>query len=223
MKNTTFFEQLKSIFLSGFFAIFPITATIVVVNFLYKTCAPLIAPLKILLPPTLREIPGSEFLITILIIMIVGILVRFFIINPIIHYLEHIIAKIPFIKSIYSAAKAVVDFFAISQEEQAARKVVLINFPRKEYSNVAFLLGSAQAYKQYLPSTDEEYVRVFLPTSPTPGTGYFLILPRSEVIETNLTFEEAIKIIVSCGVIAPDSAHIPMQQRLEDHHKGPLT
>jgi uncharacterized membrane protein len=154
--------------------------------------------------------------LVIFIIFLIGIFVKIFVITPLVHSAERIISKIPFINSIYSAAKALVDFFNIPESEHFSRKVVLIPYPRPDSYAIAFLLGSANSFKQLLPEKDDqERFRVFMPTSPTPGTGFFFVLPKSEIIDTDITFEEAIKLIVSCGLIAPES----LKYNLDDKNK----
>ncbi len=217
MKKNTLLYRVKSIFFNGFFAIFPITATIFVLNFIYKVSSRWLTPLRDLEPEMLQRIPGSEIILVILIIFFIGILVKIFVISPLIHSIERIIAKIPFINSIYSAAKALTDFFNVPEPEHFSRKVVLIQYPRPDSYAIAFLLGSAYIFEKLLPeqSNQEEKFRVFMPTSPTPGTGFFFILPRSEIIDTDITFEEAIKLIVSCGLIAPESLKLNLDKHQE--------
>lgn len=204
------FSYLKSIFLSGLFSLIPITATIVIVHFCYTLIARWLKPLRAIEPEVLQHIPGSEFIIITMIIFGIGLLLKLFIVEPLIHKVEKIITHIPIIRSIYSAAKTMVDFFNVPDPIHAKRKVVLIEFPRKGCYNLAFLLGPAsggfrELISKHSADTQEAYCRVFMPNSPNPTTGYFFLLPASEVIDTDITFEEAIKTIVSCGLITPPS------------------
>ncbi|MCK4265325.1 DUF502 domain-containing protein [Candidatus Babeliales bacterium] len=213
MENKGFFSRLfsatKSLFLNGLFAILPFAATIFFITFAYNFMTRWLAPLRRLEPTILQQIPGSEFILFIIFIMLVGILLRFLIIHPIIHWGEKIIRKIPIINSVYSGAKTLVDFFNFPDATNVERKVVLIKYPKNEYYNIAFLLGTAaNTFEPLIPEDQrkpEEYFKVFMPNTPNPSSGYFFILPKSELIETNISFEEAIKTIVSCGLIAPES------------------
>ncbi len=201
---------IKTLFLNGLFTILPIAVTFFILHWTYTTLARWLYPLRVMEPQILQKIPGSEFIIITLIIIFFGILLKIFIVAPLIHYFERIIAKIPIINSIYSAAKTLVDFFNVPDPSSIERKVVLIRYPNQKFYNIAFLLGSAKESFQNLIPPDkrvegEEYVKIFMPNSPNPSSGYFFILPKSETIETNISFEEAIKTVVSCGLITPES------------------
>ncbi|MCK4651388.1 DUF502 domain-containing protein [Candidatus Babeliales bacterium] len=200
------FSFLKSLFLNGLFTILPITATIFFMHFTYNLLVGWLYPLKKMEPLFLQKIPGAEIIIVTLLILLIGALVKLLIITPIIHRIEKIIAKIPLIRTIYSSAKIVVNFFNIPDPTHTRKKVVLIQFPKKGYYNIAFLLESAQDnFKKLIPDDEKKYVKIFMPNSPTPATGYFFILPEDEIIPTDITFEEAIQTIVSCGLITPET------------------
>ena len=215
MRIFTIFEKIfsfiKSLFFNGLFAILPITATIVLTHFSYQLLVTWLQPLKKLEPLFLQKVPGAEIILFVLILLLIGALVKLFIIHPIIHKVEKIIGKIPLIRTVYSSAKTVVTFFDVPKKSKAKnRKVVLIQFPKKGYYNIAFLLESAENnFKKIIntkePQDNRKFFKIFMPNSPTPATGYFLIVPEDEIIYTDITFEEAIKTIVSCGLINPTS------------------
>ncbi|MFH1461845.1 MAG: DUF502 domain-containing protein [bacterium] len=215
MKKMKTFEKItgaiKSLFLSGLFTILPITATIFLVHFTYNLLSHWLIPLKKFIPILFHNIPGIEFILVTLLIFIIGMIAKILIIAPIIHYFEKLISKIPLIRTIYSAVKTLAQFFNISNIKQVGKKVILIQFPREGFYNIAFLLESAENDFQHLipmPAKEKatkKYFRVFMPNSPNPASGYFLILPEDEIIHTDMTFEEAIKTIVSCGIITPES------------------
>ena len=206
-----FISTLKLLFLKGFFLIFPISITLFILHFSYNLISNWTKPFRKFIPNTLLNIPEIEIILIVLFIIFIGILVKIFILSPIIHfYFEKLISKIPLIRTIYSAAKTLVDFFNVPNLKSSRQKVVLIQFPKKGYFNLAFQLESVENdYAKILPKTGEfsekKYFKVFMPNSPNPASGYFLLLPEDEIIQTNLTFEEAIKAIVSCGIITPES------------------
>lgn len=206
----TFFSWIKSLFLSGLFTILPITATVFFILFTYNLLASWFQPLKKIEPYFLQKIPGSEIIVVTIIILLVGALVKLFVITPIIHKIERIIKKIPIIRAVYSSAKTVANFFNVPDPAHTHRKVILVQFPKKGYYNIAFLLSSAEHdFKNIIAKTDEEktkkYYKVFMPNSPTPATGYFFILSEDDIIHTDITFEEAIKTVVSCGLVTPET------------------
>jgi uncharacterized membrane protein len=206
------FSRLKSIFLSGLFTLIPIAATLFFINFLYNVVVKVIAPLRAIEPAFLRAIPGVEFVLIIFLILGLGIALKAFFVHEIVRYFEGHVARIPLIRIVYSAAKMLVNFFKMPAAHIGVeRKVVLIPYPKKGQYHLAFLLESAEhTYEPIIPDkfkdyAGQRYVKVFMPNSPNPTSGYFFIMPQDEVIPTNLSFEEAIKTLVSCGLITPES------------------
>lgn len=202
---------LKSVFLSGLFTILPIAFTLFALNITYGFIYRSLGPLRRLLPSMLSTIPGSEFILATLLLIALGTLLRLLFIGSVVQIVEDLVIKIPFVRPIYSSAKMVVDFFRLSEKNSASKKVVLIQYPRKENYHLAFLLDTADDnYDKLIPESKknysgEKYLKVFMPHSPNPTSGYFFILPADEVIHTDITFEEAVKTLVSCGLITPDS------------------
>lgn len=198
-------SALRSLFVRGLFTLFPIITTIIITHAGYATIARWVAPLKKYAPHAVAHVPGVEFALVIIFIIIVGALLRLFIVAPIIHYGERLIDKIPLVRIVYSSTKILVDFFNMSRPDSEAQQVVLVPYPYKGCYHIAFLLGPAEYLVPSLPPLNpgDEYCKVFMPNSPNPTTGYFFILPRSEVLLTNLSFEDAIKATVSCGIYTP--------------------
>jgi uncharacterized membrane protein len=203
-------SKLKSLFLSGLFTILPIILTVFVVTFTYELLSRWLKPLQKIQPLLLKKIPGSEIVIITILIIVLGILLKFLLISPLVKAIEAFIGKIPIVRTIYSSSKTLVDFFNVPDPTTVKRKVILIEFPRKGLYNIAFLLESAtDGFEKLIPEKDktpgEKYYKVFMPNSPNPTSGYFLIIPEHEITHTNMTFEEAIKTVVSCGLITPES------------------
>ena len=118
---------------------------------------------------------------------------------------ESMLGRIPFVKSIYSSVKQVSDTL-LSDPGNAFRKALLVEFPHQGSWTIAFLTGTpAPAVAAHLA---EEHVSVYVPTTPNPTSGYFMIVPRSRVRELDMTVDEALKYMISMGVVAP-RAHAP--------------
>jgi uncharacterized membrane protein len=204
--------MIKTLFLSGLFTIIPIAATIFFINFIYGFFSHVIEPLRNVEPSFLQKIPGSEFALVMLLILVTGIIIKIFIVHSIVHYLERLIVKIPLVRIVYSSAKTMVNFFKTPERTQIfEKKVVLIPYPKKGQYHLAFLLEPAyDTYEKIIPTSvkhysEERYCKVFMPNSPNPTSGYFFIMPEDDVIPTNITFEEAIKALASCGLITPET------------------
>ena len=133
-------------------------------------------------------------------------MLRIFILKSLISRIENLITRIPLIRPIYSSAKVLVDWMNEPNPTTAEKTVVLIEFPRKGCYNIAFLLQSARNnFETLLPESERQhdYYKVFMPNSPNPSSGFFLIVRRDEIIDTDISFEDAIKTIVSCGIYTP--------------------
>ncbi|MBY0353761.1 DUF502 domain-containing protein [Candidatus Babeliales bacterium] len=202
----------RSLFLNGLFTIIPIALTVFVIKFTYDFAFRLLEPLREFGPESFHRMYGSEFIVVTVFILLLGFVLKIVIVHSVVHYFERLIVKIPFIRIVYSSAKMLVDFFRMSKKGNVkSREVVLITYPRPGNYHLAFLLEPADdSYQKIIPNhlkktPDERFYKVFMPNSPNPTTGYFFILPESDLIHTNITFEEAVKTLVSCGLITPES------------------
>lgn len=204
-------HALQSLFLSGLFTIIPLAATIFFIGFAYNFLARILQPLHQIEPQILKQIPGSQFIIVMVLILLIGGVLKVFIVHSIVGYFESLIVRIPFIRIVYSSVKTLVDFFKLSEKDYSKKKVVLIPYPQKGQYHLAFLLESAEhTYQQLLPESQrgapgEVFYKVFMPNSPNPSSGYFFIMSEHDIIHTDISFEEAIKAIVSCGLVTPKS------------------
>lgn len=203
--------HVKSAFWGGLFTVIPLAATLFFVSFLYGFLKKHLLPLRLLEPVVLQKIPGSEFVLVMLVIIAIGVIVKVFVAHKIIHYSEQLINRIPLVRIVYSSSKILVDFFKMSGKATVQKRVVLIPYPRLGQFHIAFLLDSAeQTYQGIIPenfkhSPGEKYFKVFMPNSPNVTAGYFFIMPESEIIYTDISFEDAIKTLVSCGLMTPES------------------
>lgn len=227
-KIKNIFSALKHFFLTGLFTVIPIAATIFFLSFAYHTIARCLDPLRHLEPLFLQKIPGSEFVVVTILIIILGIILKVFILHSIIHHFEKVIARIPLVRIVYSSAKILVDFFKSPGANAHKKKVVLIPYPKKGQYHLAFLLEPAQDnFQKLIPEEmkhykEEKYYKVFMPNSPNVTGGYFFIMPEDDIIHTDITFEEAIKTLVSCGLTTPESLKridLPPPHTLKDFNQ----
>jgi uncharacterized membrane protein len=152
------------------------------------------------------DIPGLGVVLAFLILFVTGVIAANFAGARLILAWEAVLGRIPFVKSIYSSVKQVSDTL-LSSKGNAFRKALLVEFPREGSWTIAFLTGTpAASVAPYLP---DEHVSVYVPTTPNPTGGYFLMLPRSQVRELDMTVDEALKYIISMGVVAPRGSVVP--------------
>lgn len=147
-----------------------------------------------------RDIPGFGVILTFAIVLITGLVATNFFGMQLIALWEKLLQRVPVVKSIYSSVKQVSDTL-FSDSGNAFRKAVLVQFPREGAWTIAFLTGTPGGDVAHHLQGD--YVSVFVPTSPNPTSGYFLMMPKAEVIELDMSVDEALKYIISMGVVAP--------------------
>jgi len=146
------------------------------------------------------HVPGLGVLVSFLLLLFTGMLAANFLGARLIRFWEAVLGRIPVVKSIYSSVKQVSDTL-LSETGNAFRKALLVEFPHEGSWTIAFMTGSpASAVQAHLK---EEHVSVYVPTTPNPTSGYFIIVPRSKVRDLDMTVDEALKYIISMGVVAP--------------------
>jgi len=146
------------------------------------------------------DIPGLGLVVAFVILLVTGVVAANFFGQRLIGAWERLLGRIPFVKSIYSSVKQVSDTL-LSDKGNAFRKALLVEFPRPGSWTIGFLTGTpASAIAPHLPG---DHVSVYVPTTPNPTGGYFLMLPRAQVRELDMTVDEALKYIISMGVVVP--------------------
>ncbi len=145
-------------------------------------------------------IPGLGALLTLLVVFLTGLVTTNIVGQKLVRFWEGVLARIPVVKSIYYSVKQVSDTL-FSGSGVAFRKVLLVRYPHPEAWSVAFQTGHpARDVADMLP---DEHVGVFIPTTPSPVNGFFFFVRRKDVIELDMNVDEALKYIVSMGVVAP--------------------
>ena len=146
------------------------------------------------------DIPGVGAILTLLIIVLTGLLATNFIGQRLVVWWELLLARIPVVNSIYHSVKQVSDTL-FSSSGNAFRKALLIEYPRRGTWTIAFLTGKPGG--EVLRHLDGEHVSVYVPTTPNPTSGFFLMLPITDVIELEMSVDTALKYVISMGVVAP--------------------
>jgi uncharacterized membrane protein len=146
------------------------------------------------------HIPGFGVLLSFVILIVTGAIAANFAGARLIAMWESLLTRIPFVKSIYSSVKQVSDT-VLSDQGTAFRKALLVEFPRPGCWTIAFLTGAPTGeVAGHLPG---EHISVYVPTTPNPTGGYFIMVPKASVRELDITVDEALKYIISMGVVTP--------------------
>jgi len=174
-----------------------------------------------------RHVPGLGALLTVIVIFATGVLATNFLGQRLVRIWEGLLSRIPIVRTIYSSVKQVSDTL-LSPQGNAFRKALLVEYPRKGSWTIGFLTGTpaqevqqrvAQAATVFEPDAGSgaEMVSIYVPTTPNPTSGFFLMMRKDETIELDMSVDEALKYIVSMGVVAP-----PVRNRAAGL-RGPLT
>ncbi|MUI12975.1 DUF502 domain-containing protein [Massilia dura] len=195
---------MRKCFLTGLLVLVPLAITAWVLNIIIGTLdqSLLFVPER-WQPRTLVgfEIPGFGAILTILIVFVVGLLANNLIGNYVLKLWEKLLHRIPVVSSLYGSVKQVSDTL-FSSSGNAFRKAVLIPYPHANSYTIGFLTGTPGGdVKNHLVG---DYVSVYVPTTPNPTSGFFLMMARENVVELDMTVDAALKYIVSMGVVAPE-------------------
>ncbi len=194
-------NHIRSIFLNGLFTILPFTLTIALFRLSYRVINNWLQPIYDLEPPYLQTIPGSHIIVVLLVIFLVGLLIKLFFLEPLIHLLESVFAKIPLLKQVYGGTKQLVQAFNI-QDELAFKKIVMVPFPTPSSFCIGFL--TSEFPPQVVNFSTERFFNIFIPTTPNPTSGFLIQVAEKDIIVINLTRQEAMSLIISGGIIQPE-------------------
>lgn len=196
---------MRRYFITGLLIWVPLGITVWVLNLLIGT----LDQSLLLVPESLRpqamlglNIPGIGAILTLLVIFLTGVLAANIIGQRLVRFWESLLARIPVVKSIYYSVKQVSDTL-FSGNGEAFRKVLLVRYPHPEAWSLAF---QTNVPSDVAAQFNEEYVAVFIPTTPSPVNGFYFYVRKSETIELDMSVDDALKSIVSMGVVAPKKA-----------------
>jgi len=148
------------------------------------------------------HIPGLGVLMTLAVVLATGVLAANIIGQRMVQYWEGLLARIPIFKSLYFSVKQVSDTL-FSSSGLAFRKALLVQYPRQGSWTIAFLTG--QPGGDVANHLKGDYVSVYVPTTPNPTSGFFLMIPAADVVELDISVDAALKYIISMGVVPPDN------------------
>jgi uncharacterized membrane protein len=197
-------HALRKWLLAGLLVIVPVAITVAVLRWIVET----LDQTLLILPQAWHpdrligvHIPGFGVLLTLGILLLVGATASNFVGKKLVSFGDRMVTRIPVVRGIYSSVKQVSDTL-FSESGNAFRTAVLIQWPRAEVWTVAFVTGTPGGdVTTYLRG--DEFVSVYVPTTPNPTGGYFVMLRKSDCIELKMSVDEALKYVVSMGVVSP--------------------
>ncbi|OSQ37814.1 DUF502 domain-containing protein [Thalassospira mesophila] len=201
--------RLRTYFLTGVLVSAPLAITFGLawwfIEFVDGSVMPLIPAQynpEIYLPEAYQSygIPGFGLLVIVIAITLVGWLTTNFAGRALIKIYERVLGRIPAVRSIYGAIKQILET-VLANQSNAFRQAVLIEYPRRGMWAIGFITGETKGEVQHL--TEDQVINVFLPTTPNPTSGFLLFVPKRDVVVLDMTVEEAIKMVMSGGIVTP--------------------
>lgn len=195
-------SRVKRYFLTGFFIILPAFITAYVLYAIFMFIDGIWGKvINFYLRKHLGfAIPGLGFILGMLTILVIGFVATNLLGKRIFNFFEHMFRKFPMIKLIYDPAKQIVDSF-VSREKPAFKKVVLVEYPSKGIWSVGFLTNDG--FKEAQEKTGEELLHIFIATTPSPLTGFLILVPKRDVKILDIPVDSGIKLVVSGGIVKP--------------------
>lgn len=203
-KRMSLVARLRAYFLAGVLITAPISITFYLaalfINFVDSKITPLI-PVKYnpetYLPITM---PGLGLVILIVVLILIGALTAGMVGRFYLRTSERLLNRMPVIRGIYGAIKQILET-VLAQQSNAFREAVLVEYPRRGMWAIAFITGRTKGEVQNL--TEEECINIFIPTTPNPTSGFLLFIPKKELVPLSMTVEEALKMVISGGIVTP--------------------
>ncbi len=195
------FSHLRHKMAAGLLVVIPVGITLFILRFLFNLAdgflAPYIKRTVTLIFGDVPYIPGLGMILGVMVIYFAGILATNVLGRRLVNYWDNLLSRIPLVKSIYLSSKQIMEVFS-KRGRSSFRRAVYVDFPKEGSYSIAFVTNEVQA------KSGKRYYTCFIPTSPNPTSGYVLILDESQVYPTSFNVEEAMKIIMSGGMVAPE-------------------
>lgn len=189
---------LRRWFIAGLLIWLPLAVTLLVIRFVVNV----LDTSLLLLPQTLRpDIPGVGILLSVVLVLGTGALAANLFGSQVLGWMETAFTRIPLVRSIYGGIKKLAETL-LSGKSVAFRRAVLIRYPHKDSWSIAF--QTADAPSEVVDKTGQALIAVFVPTTPNPTSGFLLMVPQSEVIRLDMPVQEALRLVISLGVVTPE-------------------
>jgi len=196
-------SSLRKYLIAGLLVWLPLAATVVVIRLLIN----LLDKTILFIPPEWRpetvlgfSIPGFGVIVGIFILLVTGMLAANLLGRRLVAIWESILGRIPLVRTIYTSVKQVLETL-FTTNSNSFRKVVLVEYPRKGIWTLAFQTGESGA--EIRQKLEADVLSIFVPTTPNPTSGFFLMVPRQDIIVLDMSVDDGLKMIISAGVVIP--------------------
>ena len=196
------FTYIKRNLIAGFLVIFPLLFTVYILVFLFQFADNILGKfINTYLERSLGfYIPGLGLILFLIIIFVVGFLTTHLLGRRLYSILDKALRRFPLVRHVYPSIRQIVEFLFATQHK-TLKKVVLVEYPRRGIWSIGFITN--EGFQEARDKTRQNLLNVFIPSSPGPLTGFFILIPHQGVIFLDITIEEAIKLVVSGGLLNP--------------------
>lgn len=203
-----FTNHLKQNFIAGLLVILPFGLTAFILYKLIKWIIKIFSKTPAMILDPLSGLPDYVFNLitfsvgiftTLIIVLVIGGIARNYLGSKLVVFGEGIISRIPFARTIYIAIKQIIETLFFTADMKNLKRVAVVEYPRKGIRSIAFITGTTPP-SQHHNTTDRELVSLFIPTTPNPTSGYYIMVPPEDVSELDISVEDAFRLIVSAGL-----------------------
>ncbi len=203
-------KRVRMHFLAGILVMVPIGATILILIWIFNAIDGILQPYFII-PIFGRPVAGIGFAVLLILIYLVGIFASNVVGRRLIRFGESLVSRVPLVRPLYSSIKQIMESFSTSPQAGFMR-VVLVEFPRKGMWTIAFVTSEL---KTQSGKSGKVQLNIFIPGSPNPSSGFMQIVAEDEVISTNISVEQALRMVVSVGRVSPEGLSDKLSGRME--------
>ena len=214
-------RKVRNYLIGGLLIWIPIMITVWVVRFL----SGILDSSLLLLPPSWRPeavfgtyVPGVGIVLSLVLLFVTGVVVKNLFGGQIVAGLESLVRRIPVVGSVYGGAKTFSET-VLTDKGKSFKQVVMVEFPRKGVFSIGFI--TSHELEEAQAKTAQEVTCVFVPTTPNPTTGFLVLIPKDEVVNMDMTVDEAFKMLLTLGVVVPTWKNKPVDGRLAPPQGGP--
>jgi uncharacterized membrane protein len=214
-------RKIRNYLIGGLLIWIPIMITVWVVRFLSS----ILDSSLLLLPPSWRPeavfgtyVPGVGIVLSLVLLFVTGVVVKNLFGGQIVAGLESLVRRIPVVGSVYGGAKTFSET-VLTDKGKSFKQVVIVEFPRKGVFSIGFI--TSHELEEAQAKTAQEVTCVFVPTTPNPTTGFLVLVPKDEVVNMDMTVDEAFKMLLTLGVVVPTWKNKPVGGHLAPPQSGP--
>jgi len=214
-------RRFRNYLIGGLLIWIPIMITVWVVRFL----SGILDSSLLLLPPSWRPeavfgtyVPGVGIVLSLVLLFVTGVVVKNLFGGQIVAGLESLVRRIPVVGAVYAGAKTFSET-VLTDQGRSFKQVVMVEFPRKGIFSIGFI--TSHELEEAQAKTAQEVTCVFVPTTPNPTTGFLVLVPKDEVVNMDMTVDEAFKMLLTLGVVVPTWKNKPADGHLAPPQSGP--